>query len=513
MNRKNPFYKNPVFLSALSGVLLTLCFPGIKLGFLAWFALVPYLFALEKAQSKSEAVGYGLTFGMFFFAFSLHWLTYVTVLGWLGLAFLESAFILPFALGARIFLKNKNVFLRILAISLAWTSAELIRSEIPAFGLGANLLAYSQSDYAWVRMAANTAGAYGLGFVIVFVNACLFEIIRSKIQKKKINRIPLLFLPVIGFLLLAHGIFHYTRPGKGNETVRVSLLQGNIPQSVKWEVIARDKIIEIYSKLTELASYEQPDLIIWPEAAYPGYFNRDRDRFQILDLIKKTGTPTLVGSPHLEDQDTAYNSAYLVDGSGEIRQRYDKQHLVPFGEYVPLGSLLGWLKPLAYTLGVSDFTEGREDTVFQAMNGEFSFSVLICFEDVFPNMARRFADKGAQFLAVITNDAWFGPTAAGYIHEQASIFRAVENGIPVVRAANTGVSSFISYKGDVLARVKDSAGKEIFVTAKKTYDLPLVHQMTLYRMGGWIFPYAALAGFVILLVITEKSKNEKQRKS
>lgn len=505
--RKPPFYKGPFFLSISSGILLALCFPGFKLGFLAWFALVPFFFALDKAKTSSETAGYGLAFGMSFFLVSLHWLTYVTAIGWVALALLESSFMLVFAYGFVRFKNLKSPFLRLLAVSMAWTAAELLRAEIPAFGFGSNLIAHSQSDYPWIRMTANTAGVYGLGFVMCFANVCIYEISRG-FKNKKSPGAAAFFLPAMLALVLAHGFIHYSLPVDKGRLVRISLVQGNIPQSVKWQVVAREKIIEIYTKLTEIASYDQPDLIIWPEAAYPGYFNRDFDSVLITDLVRRIGIPTVIGAPHLEGNEIAYNSAYLLDSEGKIQQRYDKQYLVPFGEYVPLGPVLGWLKPIAYTLGVSDFTEGHEYTIFKTMNGEYSFSTLICFEDVFPNLARRFAEKGAQFLAVITNDAWFGPTAAGYQHEQASIFRAVENGIPVVRSANTGVSSFISWKGDVLERVRGENGKEIFVTAKKTYDLPLEGRRTLYRMGGWIFPYAAAALFIILFVLTKK-RNEK----
>lgn len=503
MPRPSAFYNSPYFLSFASGILLTLSFPGFHFGFLAWIALVPLFYGLEKLKTRSEVLAAGLTFGMTFFVLSLHWLTYVTAIGWLILALLETSFMLIFIFGAWKLRGIRNTFLKILGIALGWTAAEWIRTDFPVFGFGWNALGYSQAPYPWIRLAANAAGSYGIGFAIVFVNACIYEIL-FKPGKKKISKAALAGLPVLLALLLAHGLYH-SRPDGDGRKVRISVIQGNIPQSVKWETVARDKIIEIYSKLTEIASYDDPDLIVWPEAAYPGYFNRDFDHVQIMELIKKLGVPALIGAPHLEGEDTAYNSAYLLDASGQIRGRYDKQYLVPFGEYVPLGPLLGWLKPIAYTLGVSDFSAGHTFKVFQSMNAEYSFSTLICYEDIFPHLARRFVNQGAEFLTVITNDAWFGPTAAGYQHEQASIFRAIENGVPVVRAANTGVSSFISAKGEVLARVQGRDGKETFITGKKTADITLGARPTLYRRGGWIFPYAATAAFVILLLFQQRS--------
>ncbi len=505
--RKPPFYQNPFFLCFLSGLLLTFSFPGLRLGFLAWTALVPFFAALHQSKNRSEAIGLSLTFGMTFFLCSMHWLTFVTAGGWLALAFFESLFFILFSLAFLRVRNLKNNFARILSFSASWCVFEFMRAEIPIFGLGWNLLAYSQSDYSWIRLAANTVGSYGLGFVIVFVNACLFEIFQAAKQKTNF-KLPLSTLLTVLVFLSAHG-FYYSRPSKITpRVVRVALTQGNIPQSVKWEAMAREKIIEIYSKLTELSAYDQPDLIIWPEAAYPGYFNRDYDQVKILELIKKIGIPVLIGSPHWGGDNTAFNSAYLIGADGEIKQRYDKQRLVPFGEYVPLGPVLEWLKPMAYTLGVSDFSEGKEFTVFRTMNGEVSFSTLICFEDTFPDMSRKFTARGADFLAVITNDAWFGPTSAGYQHEQVSIFRAIENGLPVVRAANTGVSSYISARGQVLSRLHGPDGREIFSTARQTYDLPLEKIPTLYGRGGWIFPYAAFVLFCIMLI---KLKTEVRR--
>lgn len=490
--------KNPHLLCFISGLLLTFSFPGLRWGFLAWFALVPFFFALNQAKTRRQAMGLALTMGMTFFLCSLHWLTFVTAGGWIALAFLETSFLVLFSLAFLKFRNFSNSFVRIFAIAAGWLAFEFMRGQVPVFSFGWNLLAYSQSDYSWVRLAANTAGAYGLGFVIAFVNACIFETIKERSFK------PIFFGCAAFAFVLGHGIYHAKPSGENPRLVKIAVTQGNIPQSVKWEAMAREKIIDIYTKLTELSSYDQPDLIIWPEAAYPGYFNRDYDHVLILELIKKIGIPVLVGSPHWEGDNVAFNSAYLVGADGDVKQRYDKHRLVPFGEYVPGGVLTDWLKPVAYTMGVSDFSAGKDFTVFKTMNGEVSFSTLICFEDIFPEMARKFTAQGADFLAVITNDAWFGPTSAGYQHEQASIFRAIENGVPVVRSANTGVSSYISARGEVLKRLKGKDGKEIFVTGRETYDLPLEKIPTLFSKGGWIFPYAVFTLFCIMLAMPVK---------
>jgi apolipoprotein N-acyltransferase len=262
--------------------------------------------------------------------------------------------------------------------------------------------------------------------------------------------------------------------------------------------------------LTRLAAFDQPDLVIWPESSFPGYFNRDLDSGRVRELVAELGVPLVLGSPHLEGADDAYNSAYLLNEEGETVSRYDKLYLVPFGEYVPLKSVLGWLEPLAYRLGVSDFRAGKDFTIFRLPAWDMPFGVLICFEDVFARLARNLAARGARFLVVITNDAWFGPTGAPYQHLEASVLRAVENGIPVVRAANTGVSAFITAQGKVLGRVRGKNGEDIFTSGKATYALPLPSgPATLFRQGGWIFPYAAAGLFLCMaaaLLIIRKGR-------
>ncbi|MBI3316396.1 MAG: apolipoprotein N-acyltransferase [Candidatus Omnitrophica bacterium] len=501
------FSVRPPVLALISGVLLTLSFPDVSWGFLAWIALIPLLGALHYAKSVFESMKLGFITGFVFFAVSLHWLTQVTVFGWIFLILLETCSLVLFAVLVYQGRAISYSILKLLWISSAWTLAELVRSEIPIFGFGWNLLAYSQADYLWVIQAANTIGAYGLGFVIVFVNACGFEggrkLANQKVQGSFVlqkNYVPFGFLILVLGLLAGHGFFYLHQNSNPRREVRISVIQGNIPQVIKWEPAAQDPIVELYSQLTRLAVLEGPEIIFWPEAAFPGYFNRDLRREKILEMIRGTSIPLVLGSPHLEDNLRAYNSAYLIGADGEMKNRYDKRYLVPFGEYIPLKPLFGWLSPIAESLGVSDFYEGDEATIFSVLNDDFKFSTLICFEDIFPSLSRSFTQAGAHLLGVLTNDAWFGKTAAPYQHLQASIFRAVENGVPIVRAANTGVSAFISPKGEVLVRIENQKGESIFISGHKTMNIPFEDnpRKTLYQQGGWIFPYVALIGFVIM---------------
>ncbi len=490
--------RTPYLYQIVSGLLLVLSYPSTGWGFLAWFALVPLLASIHHAQNHLQALGFGLISGILFFFFSLHWLTHVSTVGWMLVVLMQAVYIMVFAWLAYLGIKSHlPVVFKVLWIALAWTVMEFLRSEMPVFGFGWNLLAYSQSAYVPVIQFANVLGAYGMGFLIMLVNASLFYAwFERKVWKTALSLIAVVILVLGG--LWSYGTMTLAKPVTPTEYLRVSIVQGNIPQSVKWELMAKEKILEIYEKLTQLAALEQTDLILWPEAAFPGYFNRDLQAERISRLAQEIQTPLLIGGLEWESEKESYNSAYFLKKDGASGQRYDKLKLVPFGEYIPLKSIFGWLTPVADALGISDFSAGTAPVIFRWAREDWPFGVLICFEDVFSGLARDLADRGATFLTVITNDAWFGKTSAPYQHLQASIFRAVENGLAVVRATNTGVSAFISHQGRVLATVKDPSGEETFVMGQKTLDLPLVTERTLYRQGGYLFPYLVVGIFLIM---------------
>lgn len=500
----------------VSGLLLNVIFPRISLGWLAWFALIPFLRSLRKLKSRAQAIQAGLITGILFHGCSLFWLVHVAWFGWVFVACLQTIFFVLFAVLAYEASKIKKWNYRILWISASWTLCEVLRSNLPIFGFPWNLLAYTQSDYSLIRILANSIGAYGLGFVIVWINASFEQLLRDwwRLSKMKywhflsLGRMSLFELrqPLLNVIqlvlvlvfILIYGLSDQSEKVTETGSLRISVVQGNIPQEIKWDLMAREKILEVYMKLSQLAAPDQPHLMIWPEAAFPGYFNMDTYAEQVKEMIKSLKIPFLIGSPHSETPEVAYNSAYFVNDFGHINDRYDKQHLVPFGEYVPLPLIFGWLRPIAYSLGVSDFYEGSTKTVFQHRKTGSRFSTLICFEDIFPDLARQFVEKGARFLVVITNDAWFKNSAAPYQHLQASIFRAIENGVPVIRAANTGISGFIDKKGKVISRVENQEGHDIFVTGTKTETISLDEAHTFYRSLGFYFPYLLVLALVIL---------------
>ena len=318
------------------------------------------------------------------------------------------------------------------------------------------------------------------------------------------------------FIVLTYGYFKLSREPVGAE-IKIAVIQGNVPQDEKWDEAREGYIFDKYSILTREAVKEGPDLVIWPETAFPDYFNSENEYTpKMKALAGEIHTPILFGAPlietslHASQEPRVYNSALLLDGNGRLARRHDKVHLVPFGEYVPFKKWFGFVERFA-KYSIAGFTPGREYTVFSIPEGSrpegpapATCGALICFEDIFPRLARRYVQGGASLLVNMTNDAWFYESAAPYQHATASVFRAVENRVNVVRAANTGLSCFIDTKGRITSRVKDRSGKDIFVDGYDTEVLKIEKGATFYTKYGDIFAYLCILLSLISLILPKK---------
>ena len=505
-----------MFFAVVSALFLILSFPKFSLWPLAWVAFVPIFYQARRFKSFGWAFFYFWVFGFLFFFASWEWLRHVTYFGWIFLAALYAFYFGFFGILTYWFWKHGPTLLSLFILPSAWTVLEWIRAEIPVWGFGWNLLAYTQSARLEIASFASLFGAYGVSALIIFGNLVIFFIVQSITMRKKAEIFTALFSAVAFALILG---FHFNyqasnKPFQGTQSsIRVAVIQGNISQEEKWDSKSKSSILEIYEKLSRFVGYDQKlDLIVWPEAAFPGYLNVDREHERVLYLERELKVPILLGSPHLEfsagNQEIAYNSAYLIDDRLSFDNRYDKVRLVSFGEYVPWRPFFGFLgiERFAYSLGVSDFVAGKDMKVFSLQSKtQCHFSVLICFEDTFPHLARQAVEKGAEFLIVITNDAWFSKSAAPYQHLQASVFRAIENGVPLIRSANTGVSAFIDSRGEVLDRVKDKRGHDTFIAGGLVGSVSVGNAKTFYREKGYHFPLYCLifvlAGLIFTLVV------------
>jgi apolipoprotein N-acyltransferase len=279
-------------------------------------------------------------------------------------------------------------------------------------------------------------------------------------------------------------------------SLRVGVVQPNIDQAVKWDQAYRDETLRRYDRLTESFGYGV-DLVVWPEAATPFIYEREPVyQLQLVSMASRASAPLLFGSPAVrfdaERKPFLLNSAYLLSPQGQLLGRYDKQHLVPFGEYIPLkSSLLFFLDKLVE--GIGDFQAGPGPIVlsFQpSADSSFSrsvkFGVVICYEVIFPDLVRRMALGGAEFLVTITNDAWFGDSSAPFQHFAMVVFRSVENHLAFARAANTGISGFI----DPFGRIIEAS--PLFTEAALQATIPVRQTRTFYSRHGDVFAYGCM---------------------
>ena len=453
--------KKDLLLCLLSGILLVLSYPNFNLEFLAWIALVP-LFYSTGQKSVLSSFFLGFITGVTSFLGIIYWIVVavhnygnvpllLSILILLLLVLYLSLYIGTFAMLSR-FLQLRFGPRMVILSPFLWVALEYLRSFFLT-GFPWAELGHSQYLNLPFVQIADITGVYGLSFVIVLVNATLYLILRQWAEKKFPKREALLSIFIVAGVLL-YGYFRMedvNRRVQGQPAIRVGLIQGNIDQSIKWNESFQKETLRTYERLSLRTAQERPDLIIWPETAVPFFF-QDAKEYQplVLDVAVKTHAYLLFGSPSYRIEKGVavnYNSAYLAAPSGEIVGKYDKNHLVPFGEYVPLGEIL---KLGSLGEGIGDFKSGKE--IINLTLPQAKFGVLICFEIIFPDLCREFVRKGADFLVTITNDAWFGRTSAPYQHLAIATFRAVENHVFIARAANTGISGFIDPTGKIIQK-------------------------------------------------------------
>ncbi len=500
-----------LFLSVLSGSLLALSFPKFNLEFLAWFAFIPLFFTLQNA-AKFRAFLLSFICGIVFWSITIYWLIHVTLLGTIVLIIYLALYFGIFGL----FISSLSYELRakdILVIPAMWVLLEYCRSHLLT-GFPWAILGYSQYLNLPVIQNADISGAWGVSFIVMMVNIALYSAIalRSAGENSRIKYgiIKMALVPAIVMAgVLSYGIYKLNLKTRyqGQPAIRVAVVQGNIPQELKWYPGAREEIIEKYLNFSQLAARENPDLIVWPEAALPVILQEEPEYFEKARLLAKTTHAQLLLGAVTSRNDLYYNSALLLSREGKLSGQYDKLHLVPFGEYIPLRKILPFLQTI---VPIGDIARGDEFKVFKinAANdpqGKVSskFSVLICFEDVFPELSRQFVSRGADFLINITNDAWYKRTFAAYQHFQPSVFRAIENRVFVIRSANTGVSGFISSEGKIISLVADSSGREIFVDGYKTGSIPVAKKgRSFYNRFGDLTIIAVCALILLFSLIS-----------
>jgi len=529
----------PIWLALGTGILLFLSFPGAAgLWPVAWVALTPLLLALRNV-SAGAAARLGLLAGMVHYVLLLYWI--VIVLGKYGnlpvwvsvpalvlLALYMSSYLALFCAIINRAWKQQEMLVVWIG-PLLWVGLDYIRSFLFS-GFPWQDLGYSQYKALLLVQTADLTGHFGITFHVVLVNSITALLLvlwlanRSAAQTAQ----PILagrirrawfaaILPAFCIILvvLGYNILRYRQVSEviaTSPTMKIAVVQGNIEQDKKWSPAMRLQTIDIYTRLSEQAiaqKNDSPSLLIWPETALPFLIN-DNPYYERLKniLITKQKIWLLSGalfyqkmedSISLQERELlSYNSAYLFTPDGEIGGRYDKQHLVPFGEYVPLSDYFSLPGPLVENIG--NFSRGKPGKPLSCEGA--AIGVLICYESIFPKLARDWTASGANLLVNITNDAWFGRSSAPWQHLSMSVFRALENRRSMARSANTGVSAVI----DPLGRITGMS--PIFQPFYLVADVPLLQAKTIFVAFGHYFGLLCLLVCIPLLFLLRDAKQE-----
>jgi apolipoprotein N-acyltransferase len=490
-------------LAVASGLALGLAFPKFDYELLAWVAFVPLFYVIE-GESMWRVFGWAYLQGFAANIVSLYWIpiplhdfadlpmqyAIFPMLLLAGVVAINTAV----AIWAGEFVARRIRIPAVITMPIAWTAVEWIRTYFP-IGFPWNLLGYAAYRSLELIQFAEFTGVYGVSALIVFFNAVVYLVIfRRGIYR--LQTISLSALTAIMVLLVGYGAWRINNlkntPESGS--FRVAMVQGDIPQSLKWDPKFLPQSYGVYQDESANAAKRGADLIVWPEAAAAFLFQPDNQypaelasdaayRNALLTLAKTIGTPLLFGAPALAQQDGRlgfYNRAYLVsaNGQGEVDAHYDKIELVPFGEYVPARALFGYFVNRVVQ-GFGDMVPGTEQTLFDVKGAKLG--ILICYESIFPNLTRREVDKGADVLVNITNDAWYGESSAPFQVLAMAAMRSVETKVPMVRVANTGISALIEPSGQITNRTP------LFKRGTVMVDVSWRPVRTVYTIVGDLF--------------------------
>ena len=524
-------------LLILSGILFGISFTPLPFPFtlFLFIAFVPYFFVITKRQTllKVNSASY-----LAFFVMSL-----VTVY-WVGSWQSESdpflmlsgtvlVFFLPcvMLINSTLFYLSRKVFKKDLSLyffPFFWVTGEYILTltdlKFPWLTIGHGLAKFT----SFIQIA-DIIGAFGLSFVVLWVNIFIFKGLKSFKENIKVGTIYFSVSASIFILILVYGYTKVSSADNNEKKLKVGIIQPNIDPWNKWELGGLNAILDNYLELSQKCVDEGAKLILWPETALPVYLMSGTYQSEvdsIYSFLRKNNVALLTGMPDFQIFQNnpprnakyseigkyyyaTYNSILLLQPNTFEVQRYGKMQLVPLGEHTPfvdqipfLGDLLKW------GVGISGWNVGQDTTVFKFVYDKDTIKVggLVCYESVFPTFPNYFVDRGAQFLTVLTNDSWYGKLSGPYQHKEFANLRAVENRRAVVRCANGGVSCLINKFG--VTEVET----EMFTRTYLVVNVPLNDEKTFYTKNPLIIPVLSSAfglwilGINILLWMKKKFK-------
>ena len=510
-----------IFFAAISGLLLTGAFPRLGMHWLAWFALVPLLFSIINLSPRNSFL-VGFFAGFVHNMTLLYWLSYTMNtyghLPWplciailvLFCAYLSSYLGVFSVVVTRLCAKPSVCFL---TVPFLWVALEYVRSFLFS-GFPWELIGYSQFENLRLIQISEIFGVYGVSFLIVLVNGSILLIILyikglywqgARIPKYLAFGSILTSAVLLCLTWITGGLSLKSTDElmRNSLSVPVTVVQGNIEQSEKWDPAFQLDTIQKYLHLSLLAKPDKSSLMVWPETAMPFYllFNIELTEM-VKEGIRATGTDFLIGSPSYKRKGKEleyYNSAYLFSPKGRIYGKYDKVHLVPFGEYVPFKKWFPFFGKMVAQVG--DFVSGRKGNTIPWKPS--NLGVQICYEIIFPDLSREMVKNGAGLLVNITNDAWYGRSSAPYQHFSMAVFRAIENRRSLIRSANTGISGFVDPAGRIIGSTP------LFQEAVLTQRVPVFQKTTFYTRFGDVFALICLV-VTILVAIRQAVKEFKE---
>ena len=467
----------------LSSICFALSFPNFinreGFWFLAYIFAIPFFFVLDDTKLFKRLV-WSIVSAVISYSILVYWLFPISIKGALIFVLFMS---LQLVLFSCFYNKIKNNILAFVCVPSVWVLSEYVRAAMfKGYGWG---LSYSQSFNSYIVQCVDIFGSYGLSFFIIMINFLLYRMIKEK----KINNIFI----VVMILSLMFG-YGFVKKNRQDENVKqkkvvVSVIQGNVSQDEKWDEAFAQKIQETYRDLS-LKVDDKVEILIWPETSLPGDYHVELKKY-LIDIMTQIDAQMIFGVS-IKENSKFYNRAIWMDKKGIVIDKYDKIKTIPFFEYAPFN------KKELYVFNDDNenpvwFSAGDKIGVLD--DGNMKIGMLICFEDCFESLTRKLVVNGASFLVNITNDALLGDSAGAYLHLQASILRAVENRISVVRSANTGFSCIINNKGVIINKIHYN-NKDLMVSGKLTGSVGLTNTRTVYNRIGYMFPF-----FCCLLII------------
>lgn len=501
---------------AASALLYVLSFPPFNMAEGAYVFAIPLLLWLFRPRPKKLAAGAIFAWGLLSWLVLIVWLRHVTVGGYLILSAVLALYFSAWFLAAGWLLpkvRDRSFSSRLGAVTVLaslWVVLEYVRTFFLS-GFPWLPLAASHWQRPLLLQLASWTGAYGVSFILIFFNLGLaFYIDRLfRFYGQGWKRFcPEFFVGLALLMATAFGSFQAARStaGEQEKAFNVAFVQPYIPQTVKWDPGKTREILDTIERTT-LRTRDmprRPDLVVWPEAVtpLPVLGNRDVQRW-VEQIAARMEAPLFLGSVgvHPEDREDWFNGIFAVDPEqGLLPHHYRKRKLVPFGEYIPMEAALSWLSKIVPIEGSFGAGKSADPITVEVAGESYRLGPLICYEDVFPSLARRTAGAGADFLVVVTNNGWYGEEGMPFQHAAHSVLRAVETRRPVLRSGNGGWSGWIDEYGVIRGVLGDENGSVFFrggEVLSVTKDSGWTGRQSFYvRHGDW-FP--AVCGVFLLI--------------